>query len=677
LSALSDPALVLGAVASVLGLHEVPGEPLLTTLGNHLSSRQVLLLLDNLEQVIDVAPTLGQLLDAAPRVVILATSREPLQLRAEREFPVAPLPLPELESDISPEAALTSPAVRVFVDRAQAVRPGFTLTDANVADVVSICRCLDGLPLAIELAATRVRILSPAALLARLDQRLRILTGGARDLPERQQTLRNTIAWSYDLLEPMEQTLFRRLGVFAGGWTLEAAELVADPEGSLDVFNRLLLLVEKSLVRQPAQADAQSRFGMLETIHEFALEQLAMSGEEASVREVHGHFLLSIAEDEAGAVGLGESPDGAWMARMEAEQDNIRAMLGWWLGREEGSAAVRLAGAVATFWAWRRAWTEGRDWLERALAIASPATLAEAVSHLRALQWAGNLAAAMGDLQDAVERFEQALALPQSAGSERWRIRVLALLGETLNQRGEFDRAVAYLGEALDVARAWGSPQSIALILWNLAGVAIARGNLPEAEELASQLMTVGRTAGDETTVAQGLELLVWLALARGDLDQADRHLRQGLEVVATSPASHPTVIEHLRLDEAVLERLRGNDARSAALLEAWLPRPRAAGDRAALTVALLLLSGIVGRRGRWRDAARWYGAAEAWLEQTGSTIHHDPSVRRWYEADLAAATGHLGEATRAQERRSGQRLTIDEAIDEVLTALSESNDHV
>jgi tetratricopeptide (TPR) repeat protein len=289
------------------------------------------------------------------------------------------------------------------------------------------------------------------------------------------------------------------------------------------------------------------------------------------------------------------------------------------------------------------------------------------------LQWAGNLAAALGDLPHAVERFEQALALPHAADDARWRIRVLALLGETLGQRGDSVRAVEYLTEALDAARETGSPRSVALILWNLASMAISQGDLPRAEAFADEMIATGRTAGDDTTLVQALELRVSLAFARGDVDQAERALRQGLSIVAAAPLGHPTVLSHLRLDEAVLERLRGNDDRAAALLQAWLPGPRAAGDRASLALALLLLAGVVGRRGHWSLAARWYGAAEGWLAQTGSAIHRDPSVRCWYDSDRAEAIDHLDPAIWDQQRRQGQRLTIEAAIDEALAVVQTS----
>lgn len=276
LATISDPDLVLDAIATALNVREVAGESLPTTLTEHLKSRRALILLDNMEQVLAAGEQVAELLAAAPRLALLVTSREPLRLRAEREFPVAPLPLPEDETEVLPEAALDSPAVRLFVERAQRVKPSFTLNAENVADVVAICRRLDGLPLAIELATARVRVLSPAALLTRLNQRLSILTGGARDLPERQQTLRAAIAWSHDLLTAAERTLFARLAIFSGGCTFEAAEAICEAAGgiALDPFDGIDSLVQKSLLRREGGPDHDARFAMLETIREFARERL-------------------------------------------------------------------------------------------------------------------------------------------------------------------------------------------------------------------------------------------------------------------------------------------------------------------------------------------------------------------------------------------------------------------
>ena len=368
LAAVSDPDLVPQAIAVPLGVREVHGESLLETLGEQLRARRALLLLDNLEQVVDAAPLLGRLLDDASQLTILATSREPLRLRAEREFPIDPLPLPATKGVVSLETALASPAVQLFLERAQSVKPSFTVEADNVADVVAICRRLDGLPLAIELAAARVRILSPAALLARLAQRLTILTDGARDLPERQRTLRAAIAWSHDLLDSRERTLFARLGVFAGGCTLEAVEAVCDATRGihLDPFDGIESLVQKSLLRQEDGPGGDARFTMLQTIHEFAQERLQELPEADAVCQAHADTFLALAEN---ADWDDMSKQGELLDRLEVDHANLRQAIEFYEEQGEPGAAqhVRLASALAHFWWVRGHLTEGRRVLESAI----------------------------------------------------------------------------------------------------------------------------------------------------------------------------------------------------------------------------------------------------------------------------------------------------------------------
>src|SRR5215207_4909116 len=338
LAPLTASDLVPSAIASALGLRDEGERPLPDRLRDFLTDKQLLLLLDNVEHVSDAASLVADLLAAAPGLEVLATSRAPLRVRAEWEYPVAPLGLPPRQIP-PPEQLVQYEAVRLFVARAQAVKPDFAVDDGNAAAVAEICRRLDGLPLAIELAAARVRMLPPPALLARLDKRLPLLTGGARDAPERQRTLRDTIAWSHDLLAPEERVLFRRLAVFAGGCTLEAAEAVGNQDGALDAFGGLERLCEHSLVRQDVGPGGQPRFVMLETIREFGLERLAESGEEAAIRKGHAALFMELAEAAAPAL-TGPDP-GPWLDQLETEHDNLRGAL-WWAVSTDGKVGVRL-----------------------------------------------------------------------------------------------------------------------------------------------------------------------------------------------------------------------------------------------------------------------------------------------------------------------------------------------
>jgi predicted ATPase len=327
LAPLTDPALVATSIAQALGVKETVGQPLLKLLRQHLEERHLLLVLDNFEQVLEAGGLVAELLSACPSLTMLITSRRPLRLHGEQQYAVPPLALPAAEEAITPEVVLQSEAVQLFVQRAQAARPGFVLDETMAAAVVAICQRLDGLPLALELAAARIRILPPRALLARLEQGLPLLTGGPRDAPHRQQTLRNTIAWSHDLLSPEEQTLFRRLSVFAGGCGFEAAEAVANAAGdrTTDVEVGIETLVDASLL-QVTDLLGESRFTMLETIREFADEQLVTTGEAARVEQAFTAFLIEKAE--AADHGL-QGPDQLlWLEQLEAEHDNLRAAMG-------------------------------------------------------------------------------------------------------------------------------------------------------------------------------------------------------------------------------------------------------------------------------------------------------------------------------------------------------------
>ncbi|MDQ5852217.1 MAG: adenylate/guanylate cyclase domain-containing protein, partial [Chloroflexota bacterium] len=369
LAPLTDPALVPATIATTLGVTEVGGQPLVETLQRFLREKHLLLLLDNFEQVLPAAPLVAALLAAAPRLKVLVTSRSILGLYGEHDFLVPPLMLPDPQRLPPLERLSQYEAVRLFIERAQAARADFTVTNENAPAVAEICARLDGLPLAIELAAARIRLFPPQALLQRMSSRLQLLTGGGRNLPARHQTLRATIEWSYSLLDQGEQALFARLGVFAGGCTLEAVEAVCNPEGDLavDMLEGVASLVDKSLLRQVEGPEGEPRFVMLETIHEYARERLAARGDGEAVRQRHAAYCLHLAEEAAPAVS--ETHEVTWLNRLEAEHDNLRAALAWSLGSTGDVAlGMRLAAALADFWDSRMHMTEGRRWAAAALA---------------------------------------------------------------------------------------------------------------------------------------------------------------------------------------------------------------------------------------------------------------------------------------------------------------------
>ncbi|HUG38092.1 MAG TPA: AAA family ATPase, partial [Candidatus Limnocylindrales bacterium] len=411
LAPISDPGLVASTVALTLGIRDPGGRPVLENLREHLRDRQILLVLDNFEQILLAAPLVGELLAVCRGLKVLVTSRAPLELRGEQEFPVPPLALPDPKHPPPIEALGQYGAVALFIERATAIRPDFAVTNDNAPAVAEICVRLDGLPLAIELAAVWIRLLSPQAMLTRLERRLPLLTGGARDLPARQQTLRGAIAWSYDLLDEGERALFRRLAIFVGGCTLEAAEAVCNPEGDLglDVLDGVASLVAKSLLRQEEGPEGEPRFGMLETIREYGLEQL----EADATRGRHAAFFLAFAE-EAEPKLLG-AEQVTWLQRLEAEHDNFRAVLGRSrVGEVAADVGLRLAGALQWYWRVRGLLGEGRGWAETMLAL--PGAAARTAARARALNAAARLANLQADYTAARPLALESAAIAREVG---------------------------------------------------------------------------------------------------------------------------------------------------------------------------------------------------------------------------------------------------------------------
>ncbi len=564
LASISDPAFVLPAVAQALGVREAGDRPLVEQLVAMLRERDLLLVLDNVEQVVEAAPQVADLLVAAPTLKVLATSRVPLHLAAEHRFLVPPLSLPTSSASRSIEDLGQSEAVSLFVDRATAVRPDFRLTPANAEAVAAICARLDGLPLAIELAAARVSVLPPQALLKRLEHRLALLTGGARDLPERQQTMRSTITWSHDLLSSEEQVLFRRLAVFVGGCTLEAVEAVAELEGGvgIDILDGLSMLVEESLLRQTGEADGEPRFGMLETIREFGLEQLAAGGEEAGVRQRHAGWCIALAEGAEAALWGPEQR--RWFARLEVEHPNLRAALGWILDGGDYETALQLASPLAFFWYVHGHLTEGRGWLDRALATGSGLPEARA----KALAVASGLAHAQGDAVTAVRRADASLALWQEIGDRGPGLAfALCQRGVAAFWSGDVDFAAAVYDEALTLFRILDNRPWTAQLLTNLAAVAQSRGDYTRARALAEEALMLQREGGNDWGTVFSLTILGDLAADQGRYEEARQHYRDSL-VVAMEQRDRWQIAEALQGLGAV-EASTGEAERAARLLGA------------------------------------------------------------------------------------------------------------
>jgi predicted ATPase/class 3 adenylate cyclase len=497
LARLTDPDLVPSATATALGLREQPGQALTATLADYLRDRHILLLFDNFEHVLPAATLVADLLATAPSLQVLATSRARLGVQAEREYRVETLPIPDPRALPPLEQLSQYDAVELFVTRAQALRPGFALTQSNAQAVGEIVCKLDGLPLAIELAAARIKLLSPEALRDRLDRRLPTLTGGARDLPARQRTLRDTITWSHDLLAPGDQILFRRLSVFAGGWTLQGAEFVSAVEADepIDPLNGLTALVDQSLADEHQSAggvDDGFRYRMLETIREFASEQLVQSGEADAIQHALQTFLLDLAK--AAQEGLGGAEQATWLERVEAEHDNLRAALGRAIQRADARAALDLTTCLVRFWRMRGHFGEGRSWLERALAIGSAT---DAALRAAAEYGLGELLTSSGDYLAADAHYTTSAALRREIGDMLGVARALSNRANVAVNLRHYDEASALGDEALHIFRNHNDRRGTASALYDLGLVAREQGQYEQARQDFEESLAIWRQLDD------------------------------------------------------------------------------------------------------------------------------------------------------------------------------------
>jgi predicted ATPase len=614
LEAIRDPGLVVPTVSQALGLRDKGNRPLIEQLAAHLRPRQTLLVLDNMEQVADAAADLAHLLSRGLGLKILATSRVVLRLSAEHDFSVEPLPAPA--------------AVELFVARARAANPAFALTVANQAAIAAICARLDGLPLAIELAATRVSALPVRALLARLERTLPLLTDGARDQPSRLRTMRDAIAWSYDLLTPEVQAIFRRLAVFVGGFGLGAAEIVggSDLAGDNGVFEGVTALVAQSLVERVGDAQAEEpRYRMLEPIREFGLDILLASGEEAAIRAAHAEFYARLtlqAEPElTGADQL------AWFGRLETDRANLRAALEWAIVNDPATG-LAMAGALIRFWDHHSHLREGQRWLEAVLARS-------------------------GDLPPA----PRAKAL--------WGAGALAI------GTGDYDRAERWLTEGGALARAAGDRYVFGFVLGALGMVALHRGDLDRATALPEEGLAHVRAVGDEDAIAALLGALASAAFLRGDYGRAAAHAEESLALYRALGSVHGTASVLGRLGRALLEL--GDHERALAVLGEGLDLSHRVGNKWYAAVALAGLGATATAQGEWGRAARLFGAVEALVEETGIAVH--PADRATNERHLAAVRAHLAEAVFVDAWDAGRAMPPEQAIAEALAFSSQPVD--
>src|SRR5258706_2926289 len=611
LAPIRDPDLVASTLAQALGLKETNEQPLRDLLKASLQNKRLLLLLDNFEQVLAAAPRLSDLLADCPHLKILVTSRAVLHLRGEHEFPVPPLALPDFTHLPESEALAEYAAVALFLECARGVKPDFELPPANSRAIAEICIRLDGLPLAIELAAARSKLLPPQALLARLRHRLHVLTSAARDVPLRQQTLRHALAWSYDLLDTQEQRLFRCLSVFVGGCTLEAVESLSMALGEMpaDVLDEVASLMDKSLLQQTAQEGEVPRLVMLETIREYGLEALSASGEMESIRQAHAAYYLRLAEQAE--LELGGPQQAAWLEQLEREHDNLRAALQWSLepveDEEDGQhreIALRLAGTLWMFWWVHGYLSEGRTFLERALA-AREGSEASSIG-AKALFAAAHLAFVQSDYERAEALCEESLALYRELGDQRGIAFSLGILGNVAWVRSNTSKARSLTEEALALFREADDKEYMAYSLFSLALVARSQGEHARACALFEESVAIHRELGNKRGIAHSLSQLAQ-ALFDSQADQARvRSLVE--ECLALSKevgfkegiAAAQCLLGQLALSQSDLATARSQVEESVVLYKEM-------GHRHGTAESLAVLGKVVAAQGDYAAARRLY----------------------------------------------------------------------
>jgi predicted ATPase/serine/threonine protein kinase len=659
LAPLADPGLVASAVARVLRIRESGDLTLVKAIAEHLRSiGRTLLVMDNFEQVSDAAPLVRELLDACPELQVLVTSRLVLRIYGEQEFPVPPLQLPTPGALFSPSTLMQYASVALFAQRAAAVTPDFVLTSKNAAPVVEICRRLDGLPLAIELAAARVKILPPADLLARIDRPLEVLTGGARDLPKRQQTLRHTIKWSYDLLSRSEQKLFRRLSVFAGGCTFEGAEAVCNAIEDLgvDVLDGVGALVDNSLLVQRASDDVEPRFLMLETFREYGREQLREHGDDSSTDRAHAAYMLVIAEEET--LEMNPAEREAWLRACDVEHDNFRAAARHLIAAGDTEWALRLGAALFRFWEQRDHLTEGRETLARMLSM--PGAAAMSRLRARALYGAAVLADLQSDPYTAESLSREACDIYRRADDLQGMATTMTVMAFQAQRSGRYDESTALFSETVALWERLGDVTAVEMATSNVAHSAKTAGDFERARRLFEQLVASSKHRGDIPAFTSALSGLGDVAAAEGSHDVARRYYHESL--ARYREIDERWGIARVLADLANVDLHAGDyDVAQRSLMEA-LRAFRGLGHQRGVARQLEALSWCAGVQRRHESAVRLAGAAAAIRQRIGAPAK--PLERDKVEHTLAQARASLSVEDYGSAWKDGLSTPLDWILD-------------
>ena len=656
LAPVSEPDLVPSAIAQALGVRRSARQGMAEALEQYLRERQQLLLLDNFERLLDAGPPLAQLLGACPHLKVLVTSRVVLRLRGEHRYEVPAMALPP--AGYQPPAEVDRyEGIHLFAERARAARSEFEITADNAPAVIELCRKLDGLPLAIELAAARVGLLPPEAMLARLGNRLALLTGGARDLPDRQQTLRATLDWSYDLLDAEERSLFARLAVFVGGWTLDAAEAVCDIGDEAEVLRHTSALVDESLVQQ-TNAHDEPRFTMLETVREYALERLEQSGEMERSRRRHAGYFLRLAEEEERE---SRGPlQGAWLDRLETEHDNLRAALAWSLGPwGDTQTGLKLTGALSHFWYMREHHSESRTWLKSALERSGDATAARA----KVLVGAARLAWFQGELPRSHALAKESLALYKDLGDDAGAAFACLVLGRTEVSQGNRQHGETLVEESLVSFRQQENMWGISRALIVLGAAALFDEDIDRAKTQFQKSLQICRDLEDAEGIALSLLYLGYAAHMLGEEALSSTLLEQSLAVFEDLGDSRG--VAEVLLEQGRVAHAQGDDTRAASLCRQSLALSSKLENKSHIAFCLTVLAGATQATGDAERAARLFGAAHTLLESLDAVL--DPAGTLEYEDNLAATRVQLSEDPFTKAWQEGKTMTLEQTITEAM----------
>jgi predicted ATPase len=621
-----------------------------------LNDKHILLLLDNFEQLIPAAPVVAELLASAPSLKVLVTSRILLNLRGEHELPILPLDTPDIADLPSLERLAENESVKLLIERAQAAQPKFNLTGDNASAVAQICQRLDGLPLAIELAAARVKMLPPQAILTRLTDRLKLLTGGAQDLPARQQTLRNTLDWSYSLLNAQEKTLYARLAVFVGGFTLADAEAVCNLEDSMDILEGITSLVNNSLLKQEESAGDVSRFRMLETIREYALERLVQSGEMPALQQRHADYYLGIVLNDAG-LGIMSRESTFWLNRLDRDHDNIQAALEWCLATPAGrELALSVLDTLTWFWYRRGFFNEGRIWTDRLLAasVGEPEPIRAA-----ALQMSSRMAMWRGDLVTAVTGAKESLTLWQRVEDEEMVPRSLMETGVALINIGKDREAHTLLKEAQALFKESGASYFYAITLVHLGNVALGLGNPAEARDWLEKAHPLFREIGEQWGLSFVLNNLGEVARVQGNYQEAQGYYKESAALLrATGDKGDLARLIHTL---GYIASHEGDNTLAEAHFRESLAMFRRLGNKRGIAECIAGLASLKVKQGKPQTGAQMLGAAEALLGASGAAWW--PADRVEVENTRSILQSELNKDEFTAAWSTGQGMTLEQAI--------------